>query len=319
MEPRKVTRGGRRRSQGGRQHRSPRRSRAPRLHRGLRAEHVHTGAPQEPGRSRRLLTRAEHRASRTRSPRPARAVRRARRSHTEHEQGAHDEEPPGEGNEARSSIAAQATRGRISTRLVRIAELARRHPERAFMSLHHAIDVEWLREAYRRTRKDGAVGVDGQSAEEYARDLEKNLESLLVRFRTGAYRAPPVRRVHIPKGDGRTRPMLWMEFHPPLRRWTDFCAGVHQCHGLALDSFDQGRAVDHCFRLYPRTPRLTVRMWHARENYRLIRLFSADSAHRRVAPPMHTDQATLPHVPSRHAADQGSGLAAARHVHGCRR
>ncbi|MFO0685276.1 MAG: reverse transcriptase domain-containing protein [Sandaracinus sp.] len=98
--------------------------------------------------------------------------------------------------------------GSISTRLARIAELARKHPERAFMSLHHAIDVAWLREAYRRTRKDAAVGVDGQSAEEYARDLEKNLESLLVRFRTGAYRAPPVRRVHIPKGDGRsTRPI----------------------------------------------------------------------------------------------------------------
>lgn len=97
--------------------------------------------------------------------------------------------------------------GSISTRLARIAELARKHPERAFMSLHHAIDVAWLREAYRRTRKDAAVGVDGQSAEDYARDLEKNLESLLVRFRTGAYRAPPVRRVHIPKGDGRTRPI----------------------------------------------------------------------------------------------------------------
>lgn len=74
--------------------------------------------------------------------------------------------------------------GSISTRLARIAELARKHPERAFMSLHHAIDVEWLREAYRRTRKDAAVGVDGQSAKDYARDLEKNLESLLVRFRT---------------------------------------------------------------------------------------------------------------------------------------
>ncbi len=97
--------------------------------------------------------------------------------------------------------------GSISTRLARIAELARKHPERAFMSLHHVIDVEWLREAYRRTRKDAAVGVDGQSAEDYARDLEKNLESLLGRFRTGSYRAPPVRRVHIPKGDGRTRPI----------------------------------------------------------------------------------------------------------------
>jgi group II intron reverse transcriptase/maturase len=75
------------------------------------------------------------------------------------------------------------------------------------MSLHHVIDVEWLREAYRRTRKDAAVGVDGQTAAAYARDLEANLESLLVRFRTGSYRAPPVRRVHIPKGDGRTRPI----------------------------------------------------------------------------------------------------------------
>jgi RNA-directed DNA polymerase len=97
--------------------------------------------------------------------------------------------------------------GSISTKLERVAELARKHPERTFMSLHHVIDVEWLREAYRRTRKDAAVGVDGQTAEEYGRDLEKNLEALCDRFRTGTYRAPPVRRVHIPKGDGRTRPI----------------------------------------------------------------------------------------------------------------
>lgn len=97
--------------------------------------------------------------------------------------------------------------GTISTRLERVAELARKHPDRALMSLHHVIDVAWLREAYRRTRKDGAVGVDGQTAEAYARDLESNLESLCERFRTGSYRAPPVRRVHIPKGDGRTRPI----------------------------------------------------------------------------------------------------------------
>jgi group II intron reverse transcriptase/maturase len=69
------------------------------------------------------------------------------------------------------------------------------------------IDVEWLREAYRRTRKDAAAGVDGQTAEEYGRALESNLEALLGRFRTGTYYAPPVRRVHIPKGDGRTRPI----------------------------------------------------------------------------------------------------------------
>ncbi len=97
--------------------------------------------------------------------------------------------------------------GSISTKLARVAELARKHPERVFMSLHHVVDVEWLREAYGRTRKDAAVGVDGQTAEEYGANLEENLEGLLVRFRTGTYRAPPVRRVHIPKGDGRTRPI----------------------------------------------------------------------------------------------------------------
>ena len=98
--------------------------------------------------------------------------------------------------------------GDISTRLARIAELARNHPDRAFRSLHHAIDIDWLREAYRRTRKDGATGVDGQRAADFAMDLEGNLQNLLGQFRTGAYRAPPVRRVHITKADGRsTRPI----------------------------------------------------------------------------------------------------------------
>ena len=75
-------------------------------------------------------------------------------------------------------------------------------------TLAHHIDLDWLREAYRRTRKDGAKGVDGQSAEQYAANLEDNLKSLLERAKSGAYRAPPVRRTHIPKGDGsETRPI----------------------------------------------------------------------------------------------------------------
>jgi RNA-directed DNA polymerase len=78
----------------------------------------------------------------------------------------------------------------------------------ALTTLAHHIDVDWLREAYRRTRKDGARGVDGQSAEEYGQHLEDNLGSLLGRVKAGTYRAPPVRRVHIPKGDGsQTRPI----------------------------------------------------------------------------------------------------------------
>jgi RNA-directed DNA polymerase len=97
--------------------------------------------------------------------------------------------------------------GNSSTKLAQIAELARKHPERVFSSLHHVIDVVLLREAFRLTRKDAAPGVDGQNAEDYGRDLENNLASLLTRFRKGTYYAPPVKRVHIPKGDGRTRPI----------------------------------------------------------------------------------------------------------------
>lgn len=74
-------------------------------------------------------------------------------------------------------------------------------------TLAHHMDLEWLLEAYRRTRKDGATGVDGRTAADYADNLEINLQALLDRMKAGLYRAPPVRRVHIPKGDGKTRPI----------------------------------------------------------------------------------------------------------------
>jgi group II intron reverse transcriptase/maturase len=96
----------------------------------------------------------------------------------------------------------------VSTKLQRIATLAEYYRGQALLTLAHHIDLDWLQEAYRRTRKDGATGVDGQSAEEYAAKLEANLQTLLDRAKTGTYRAPPVRRVHIPKGDGsETRPI----------------------------------------------------------------------------------------------------------------
>jgi len=96
----------------------------------------------------------------------------------------------------------------VSTKLQRIAELAKTAPDMAFTSLSHHINVDWLREAFKRTRKGGAKGVDGQSAAEYSANLEGNLQSLLNRAKSGTYRAPPVRRVNIPKGDGKqTRPI----------------------------------------------------------------------------------------------------------------
>ena len=92
----------------------------------------------------------------------------------------------------------------ISTKLERIAKLAREAPTMALTTLAHHIDVAWLHEAYLRTRKDGATGIDGQSADEYAKGLEQRLKALHERIKTGRYRAPPVRRVHIPKDNGET-------------------------------------------------------------------------------------------------------------------
>ena len=96
----------------------------------------------------------------------------------------------------------------VSTKQRRIAELAKDAPDMA-MDLSHHMDMEWFKEAYRRTRKNGALGIDGQSAQEYAKNLEVNLQSVLDRAKNGRYRAPAVRRVHIPKdAEGKeTRPI----------------------------------------------------------------------------------------------------------------
>lgn len=75
----------------------------------------------------------------------------------------------------------------------------------ALTSLNHYIDYEWMLYAYECTRKDGAVGVDGQTAEDYAANLEQNLRSLIDRLKSGQYQAPPVRRHYIAKADGGRR------------------------------------------------------------------------------------------------------------------
>lgn len=90
----------------------------------------------------------------------------------------------------------------ISTRLQRIAKLAKEAPDMVFTTLAHHIDIEFLQEAYRLTRKSGAPGVDGLTAEEYEENLHENLLQLLNRFQSGTYKAPPVKRVYVPKGDG---------------------------------------------------------------------------------------------------------------------
>ncbi len=95
----------------------------------------------------------------------------------------------------------------VSLKLCQLSEQARGHPDRVFTTLHHLIDVDFLREAYHRTNKKAAAGVDKVTAKEYAANLEQNLEDLYHRYKAGSYVDPFVKRVWIDKEDNSQRPI----------------------------------------------------------------------------------------------------------------
>ena len=97
----------------------------------------------------------------------------------------------------------------VSTKLERIATLAKQMPDKALFTLNHCLDRDLLLAACIRTRKGGAVGVDGQTYEEFREGLFDRLDQLVDQAHQGTYRAPPVRRVYIPKGGSskETRPL----------------------------------------------------------------------------------------------------------------
>ena len=97
----------------------------------------------------------------------------------------------------------------VSTVPQRIAELARERPQECFTALNHYLTVDWLKAAYERVKPESAAGVDGQSWAEYGRALDENLGRLLPQAKSGSYYAPPVKRVHIPKGDGKETRGYW--------------------------------------------------------------------------------------------------------------
>ena len=104
----------------------------------------------------------------------------------------------------------------MSPGLVKGMERAQREPEGRFHALAHLIDVPALERAYRRQRADAAVGVDGVTKEQYGRELEANLQGLHARLKAQRYRHQPIRRVHIPKGAGKTRPIGIAAFEDKL-------------------------------------------------------------------------------------------------------
>lgn len=95
----------------------------------------------------------------------------------------------------------------LSPKLMKVAERAKREPQARLLALAHLIDEALLKKAFGRIRKDAAVGVDGVSKEQYGAHLDDNIRGLHARMKRGQYRHQPVRRVHIPKAPGKTRPI----------------------------------------------------------------------------------------------------------------
>ena len=95
----------------------------------------------------------------------------------------------------------------MSMGLLRVMERARKEPQGKMRSLAHHIDEEALERSYRRIRKDAAAGVDGVTKQEYGENLKDNLSDLHDRLKAMKYRHQPIRRVSIPKSNGKMRPI----------------------------------------------------------------------------------------------------------------
>src|SRR5262249_33198708 len=102
-----------------------------------------------------------------------------------------------------------ALRGRspMSTQLRKIAAKAKQDPQARFTSLAHLLTPEFLRDTWRQLNRKGASGIDGETIQEFETNLEERIQDLWRRLRAGQYHAPPVRRVEMPKGHGKTRPL----------------------------------------------------------------------------------------------------------------
>lgn len=92
----------------------------------------------------------------------------------------------------------------MSTQLAQIAKKAKLDRKVRFTSLAHLLTPEFLKETWATINRHGAGGVDGESIEQFGSELEQRIQDICARLKAGTYRAPPVRRVEIPKGPGKT-------------------------------------------------------------------------------------------------------------------
>src|SRR5713226_4137161 len=112
-----------------------------------------------------------------------------------------------EGKTGSSTRPGRSAGSGVPSGLERVREVARRDKEARFTALLHHVDLDRLWAAYVAINPRAAPGVDQVTWDAYGQDLRENLEDLLRRVHSGAYRASPSRRVYIPKPDGRQRPL----------------------------------------------------------------------------------------------------------------
>ena len=109
--------------------------------------------------------------------------------------------------EARDTPARHRTGAQVSTKLASLTLRVREDPKYRCLTLAYLLTEDFLRECFWELKRDKASGIDGVGVEEYEADLEESLKDLVRRLKTKKYRPRPVRRVYIPKGDGRVRPL----------------------------------------------------------------------------------------------------------------
>src|SRR5256884_2645329 len=153
------------------------------------------------------------------------------------------------GNLPQQNASRTPSRKDAPSELEQVRQAAKKDKKLRFTALlHHIYNLETLRMAYFSLKKEAAPGVDGETWRHYGEELERNLRDLSDRLKRGAYRAKPVRRVYIPKTDGRQRPLGVTALEDKLlqRATVEVLNAIYQTDFLGCSyGFRPGRSPHH--------------------------------------------------------------------------
>jgi RNA-directed DNA polymerase len=174
---------------------------------------------------------------------------------------------PAEGNAGQQNRDRTEGRSNLQSALERIREAASQDRKMRFTALwHHVYDPERLKEAYLGLKRDAAAGVDAVTWQQYGEGLEEKLQDLSERLKRGTYRARPVRRVHIPKPDGKQRPIGVPALEDKLvqRATVEVLEAIYEVDFLGFSyGFRPGRSPHHAL------DALSVAITHRKVNWLL--------------------------------------------------